>query len=164
MSKLKNFYLELYSTKHKEIYRQIGDYLQYFGIFVVIVCSFYFKDIDIFLKFIPYYVFCILLAWVLKGVFNNRRPNEFSDNETNPKNEKLKLEWSVKEGNSFPSGHTASSMTAIYLFQIDFVLGVIGLCVGIFTAWTRLINRKHWLRDVGFSIVADIVIYYIMFI
>lgn len=163
MSKLKDFYLELYSTKNKELYRQIGDYLQYFGMFVVIIYAIILQNFDFFLKFVVFYTSCVLVAWFLKGIFNNRRPNEFPDNETNPKNEKLKLELSIKEGNSFPSGHTASAMTAIYLFQVDYTLGVIGLLVGLFTAWTRLINRKHWLRDVGFSIVADIVIYYLMF-
>lgn len=162
-NKIKSFYLKLYSTKNKETHRQIGDYLQYFGVFAVILCSLYHKDIDIFIKFMAYYGVCVSIAWILKGLFNNRRPNEFPDNETNPKNEKLKFDISIKEGNSFPSGHTASAMTAIYLFQISTTLGVIGLCVGLFTAWTRLINRKHWLRDVGFSIIADIVIYYLMF-
>lgn len=71
-NKIKSFYLKLYSTKNKELFRKIGDYMQYFGIFAIILCSLYYKDIDLFIKFMAYYGVCVSIAWVLKGLFNNK--------------------------------------------------------------------------------------------
>ncbi|MDR1580198.1 MAG: phosphatase PAP2 family protein [Synergistaceae bacterium] len=99
----------------------------------------------------------------LKVLFNNPRPNRVEGTVNPP----LKLEWSVNEGDSFPSGHTMSAMTGgIFWFQMRYicgypVMGIIGVLLGVVTGLSRIISRSHWLRDVVTSWVTAVLIYWV---
>jgi membrane-associated phospholipid phosphatase len=113
--------------------------------------------------FVISYVVCGVIQLSLKALFNNPRPNEVEGTVNPP----LKLEWSNKKGESFPSGHTMSAIAGgIFWFQMQNicgypVMGIIGVLLGIVTGLSRIISRAHWLRDVVASWVTAAVVYWV---
>lgn len=95
--------------------------------------------------FVVAFTLTMVICSLLKAIFNNPRPRDTEGN-TNPD---LDLDWSPSEGNSFPSGHTASAMIgAFFWFEINAYAGIVGLALGVITALSRIIAKAHWLRDV----------------
>ena len=133
--------------------RKVGDHLQFITPIFVIVYGIMSGDIRLLQVFFYYYLGCTVIHVLLKWLFNNPRPSEI-DTDINPQ---LQFQWSVNKGDSFPSGHTMSAVSGgVFWFNICPYLGVIGIILGIFTAFTRIVVRAHWLRDVGTSSVIAI--------
>lgn len=155
-------YSKLWNVKESLIkdLREAGDYLQFLTPLVVLLYTAWMGEMVLGRVFITYYLICTIIQVVLKSLFNNPRPNEAGTSENPP----LRLEWSVNRGDSFPSGHTMSAMsggifwTNIAMWQP--YIGWIGIVLGIITAISRVASKAHWLRDVIFSAVLSILLWY----
>lgn len=164
-SKIYNYLYKTFEGTHKlEVIRKCGDYLQFFGVFTFIIYSIFCFNAQLVLSFILFYILINVICSILKIIFDNQRPTEYTDKvDENVKNPNLKLHFSIRKGNSFPSGHTASAMSAIWLFQLNPYLGILGILVALFVAFSRVAGRNHWLRDVSFSMVYVTILYFIIF-
>jgi membrane-associated phospholipid phosphatase len=142
--------------------RDCGNYLQFLTPLVVLLYAAWNGQMYLARTFIIYYLVCTIIQVLLKSLFNNPRPNEF-DISTN-KNPPLHFEWSVNKGDSFPSGHTMSAMSGgIFWSNISMgqpYIACIGIALGIITAISRVAAKAHWLRDVSFSAVLSILLWY----
>jgi membrane-associated phospholipid phosphatase len=105
-------------------------------------------------------LFCYTVRYIgvtRANIFNNIRPSE---DESNTKAPAMDLDWSPSEGNSFPSGHTMAAVCGgVFWFEISFYMGVLGLFLGLLTGASRVIAKKHWLRDVLTSTSVSISLY-----
>ena len=121
--------------------RKIGDNLQFITPIGVLLYGAFTGELKLLQVFILYYLGCTVIQVFLKWLFNNPRPNEI-DTTVNPA---LTLDWSVNKGDSFPSGHTMSAVSGgVFWFNICGYMGVLGLVLGVFTAFTRLVVKAHW--------------------
>ena len=106
--------------------------------------------------FVVAFALNMIICSLLKAIFNNPRSRE-TEGDKNPD---LDIDWSPNEGNSFPSGHTASAMIgAFFWFEINTYVGIVGLALGVITALSRIIAKAHWLRDVVTSAIIACIIY-----
>lgn len=151
-----SIYTTLWGIKEsvKKDIRDIGDKLQLLTPIAFIVWCACFGDNHAAIVFTCTFVTAIVLMSLIKAVFNAPRPCEV-EGDVNPD---LRVDWSPSEGNSFVSGHTISAMVgAMFWFQIDPIVGVVGLVLAVITGLSRIIAKAHWLRDViGSTILAAI--------
>lgn len=157
---LDSFYNKLWSIKEsiKDDIKSVGDYLQYITPMVFIIYSACFLDNHVSRVFVCAFAAAMIIMSLLKALFNAPRPRETQGTD----NPDLDLDWSPDEGNSFVSGHTASSlMGGIFWFQINEWMGLLGIALGLFTGLSRIIAKAHWLRDVIGAIILDVAIYVI---
>ena len=136
--------------------RKIGDNLQFITPIGVLLYGAFTGELKLLQVFILYYLGCTVIQVFLKWLVNNPRPNEI-DTTVNPA---LTLDWSVNKGDSFPSGHTMSAVSGgIFWFNICGYMGILGLVLGVFTAFTRLVVKAHWMRDVVTSGIIAIIMW-----
>ena len=133
-----------------------GDYVQFVTPLAVLLYGAIIGELKLLQVFILYFTGCTILQIVLKWLFNNPRPKEI-DSDVNPK---LRFGVTPIVGNSFPSGTTMSAVCGgMFWFNISPYLGVLGVLLGIFNAFSGLINKEHWIRDVMTSAVIAIVMW-----
>lgn len=159
---LNNFYTKLWNLKESTIDKitELGDKLQ----IAIPVMTLYLGMIANDFKFIKVFAvafgIAIFISMLAKALFNNVRPRE----TTGTSNPDLKLDWSIKEGNSFISGHTIAACTGgVFWFWFDPWLGCIGLLLGLITGFSRIVARAHWLRDVLTAVIISIIIYLVSY-
>ena len=130
--------------------RELGDYIQIFTPAAFIIWSACYGTNHLSKVFVVTFLIAMGIYLILNCIFNNVRPSE-NDSIIPPE---MNAEWSPSEGNSFPSGHTMSAVTGgLFWFEIDPIIGSIGLLLGLITGASRLIAKKHWIRDVLTSTV-----------
>lgn len=157
---LDSFYNKLWSMKEsiKEDIESLGDYLQYITPIGFIIYSACFLDNHTSKVFVCAFAVAMLIVVILKAIFDAPRPREVGTTD----NPDLDLDWSPTDGNSWPSGHTASAlMGGIFWFQINDWAGYCGVALGLITGLSRIIAKAHWVRDVVTSLIISIVIYVI---
>ena len=137
--------------------RELGDYIQIGCPAFFLVWSACFGTNELSRVFILTFLTAMGIYLLLNGLFNNIRPSE---DESNTKAPAMDLDWSPSEGNSFPSGHTMAAVCGgVFWFEISFYMGVLGLFLGLLTGASRVIAKKHWLRDVLTSTSVSISLY-----
>lgn len=143
----------------KEDLKQWGDNLQFITPITVLIYGAFAGELKLLQIFILYYCLCAVTQVLLKWLFNNPRPREI-DSDENPV---LNFDWSVRKGNSFPSGHTMSAFSGgIFWFNIHSIMGWIGIILGITTAVSRLVVKAHWIRDVVTSAIIAVILWIIV--
>lgn len=155
---LNKFYKKLWNIKEsvKKDIKKLGDYMQFITPVVFLVYIACFGDTTLGRAFCVAYIAGTIIQVLLKALFNNPRPREV-DGTCNPN---LDLDWSVNEGDSFPSGHTMSAMVGgVFWFEISWWMGIIGVILGLVTGLSRIIAKAHWLRDVLTSSVVAVILY-----
>lgn len=155
---LDKFYTKLWNIKEsvKKDIKKLGDYMQFITPVAFLVYIACFGDTTLGRVFCAAYIAGTIIQVLLKALFNNPRPREV-DTTNNPD---LDLDWSVGEGDSFPSGHTMSAMVGgIFWFEINWCIGLIGIGLGLVTGLSRIIAKAHWLRDVLTSTVVAVILY-----
>jgi membrane-associated phospholipid phosphatase len=164
---LDKFYLKMWGIKEslKNDIVKLGDYLQLVTPIVFLIYSSCFLGTYISRVFIVSYIIANIIQVLLKSLFNNPRPSE-TEGTDNPD---LNFDWSVNEGESFPSGHTMSAMIGGVFWllmpkcgNIPF-LGIFGILLGVITGISRVIAKAHWLRDILTSSLISGIIYWIAY-
>ena len=98
----------------------------------------------------------MLICELVKAIFNNPRPNDV-EGSVNPE---LEVGWSPSDNNSFLSGHTTAAMIgALFWFIPDPCFGLIATFLGLFTGFSRMVAKAHWLRDVLAAIALCLVVF-----
>lgn len=159
MNFLKKIYEYLWSLKYTQFglkLRELGDYTQIFTPALFIIWSACYGNNHLSKVFIVTFLVAMGIYLILNCIFNNVRPSE-DDSVIPPE---MNADWSPSEGNSFPSGHTMSAVTGgLFWFEINPIVGIIGLILGLLTGASRLIAKKHWIRDVLTSIIISVICY-----
>lgn len=159
-SKLDRFYNTLWNIpeKYKKIIQKSGDVLQIIiplSLLITLICLHYYHTAMIYAMA---FAIAMLLQVLIKSLFNNSRPRD----TTTTDNPDLNLDWSPNEGNSFCSGHTLAAMTgAFFWFFISPICGIIALIFAILVAFSRIVARAHWLRDVCTSTAISFLLFLI---
>ena len=155
-----SFYEKIWSLKNTWFglkLRELGDYIQIACPAFFLVWSACFGTNELSRVFIVTFLLAMGIYLLLNCIFNNIRPSEDTTNKEAPD---MKVDWSPYEGNSFPSGHTMAAVCGgIFWFEISFTMGCIGLFLGLMTGASRVIAKKHWLRDVLTSTFISIGLY-----
>ena len=157
---LDKFYQKLWSIpeKYRKIIQKCGDILQIAIPLSLVITLLIIQDWYTLELFVMYFIIAMLIQVLLKALFNNPRPREIQSTD----NPHLDLDWSPDEGNSFCSGHTLSAMTgALFWFYLSNIVGIIALILAIFTAFSRLVARAHWLRDVLVASLISLILFII---
>ncbi len=157
---LDRFYKKLWSIKEsiKEDIRSLGDKIQFITPLVFITYSACYLTNHISKVFVASFLVAIIIMSLTKAMFNAPRPYEVDGT----KNPELDLDWSLREGNSFVSGHTTSALIGgIFWFQINDFMGFVGVMLGLITGVTRIVAKEHWLRDIIGAAVISVSIYLI---
>lgn len=155
-----SFYEKIWSLKDtwfgKKL-REAGDYIQILCPSLFLVWSACFGTNELSQVFVLTFLAAMGIYLLLNGIFNNIRPSE---DESNTEAPDMVVDWSPTEGNSFPSGHTMSAVSGgVFWFEISPIAGCIGLLLGLVTGASRIISKKHWVRDVLASTVISITLY-----
>lgn len=153
-----NIYEKLWSMSEdiKDDIKSLGDYLQYATPMIFIIYEACFGSHNTSRIFCITFVISLIIMSVLKALFNNPRPREVETSD----NPDLDLDWSPRDGNSFPSGHTMSAMVGgVFWFEIDPYVGILGIGLGLFTGLSRVIAKAHWFRDVLTSTLIACILY-----
>lgn len=142
----------------KDDIKSLGDYLQFVTPIAFIVYSACFMTNHVSRVFVISFVVAMLICSLMKALTSAPRPREVEGD----KNPDLELDWTPKSFNSWPSGHTMSTMAGgVFWLQINEWVGAIGIALGLITGLSRIIAKAHWLRDVVTSSVIAIAIYVI---
>lgn len=157
-SKLDIFYKTLWNIpeNYRKIIQKSGDILQIIIPLSLLISLIYLHYYHVAIIYAVAFAIAMLLQVLIKSLFNNPRPRDVVGTD----NPDLDLDWSPDEGNSFCSGHTLSAMTgAFFWFYISTICGVIALILAIFVAFSRIVARAHWLRDVFTSTVISFLLF-----
>lgn len=153
-----SIYEKLWSISEdiKEDIQDTGDYLQYALPIFFISYQACFGTNHVSQIFAVSLAVALLLMTLIKGLFNNPRPREVNTDD----NPDLDLDWSPDEGNSFVSGHSTAAMCGgIWMFQINWLFGVLGVILALFVGFSRIVVKAHWLRDVLIAYLLVIINY-----
>ena len=179
--KLIDFYQIFWNLpkNHEEQLGKLGDVVQYTNPLIFLVYAIFATLVNLFngaensfrllTVFVCTYAITALIQVILKFLFNQPRPRTEIAKGNQGINPDLNFEPKIDGQNSFPSGHTMSAMTGgMFWFQMTFgvvqlgvLFGIIGFTLGILTAFSRIVQLAHWVRDVGFSIVVSVLAYFI---
>lgn len=155
---MKEFFTEqlVLNEKTKDIIETIGDYLQFLTPIFYLCYSLAHNSHYETVVFVLTFVLGLCISSLLKAIFNNERPYE-TDSTDNPD---LNVDWSPRQGNSFPSGHTLSAMLGgLFWFQINPWFGCVGVALGCFTGFSRMVANAHWLRDILGAVTIAVTLY-----
>lgn len=152
-------YLWSWPEKVKEKIRKIGDFLQIgvpFAWFVYVIAI---GSWNLLAVSAATFVVSLGLYLLLNAIFNNTRPKETPELTSPPD---MDVDWSPTIGNSFPSGHTMGAFAGgIWWFQMNPILGILGVALGVFTGFSRVVAKAHWVRDVLTSMGIATILYVI---
>lgn len=114
---------------------------------------------DLFLQtlLVPAGVF--ILVTILRKIIDEPRPYE--------KYDVLPVFVKTTKGQSMPSRHTASAVIiAMAMLKINFIFGIIALCIALLIALSRILAGVHFIRDIavggGISILFEIVFIFLV--
>ena len=165
LEKIAEFYKKLWSIDDvtKDKIEKFGDKFQIIiPVTVLLVClmqGYNVGDYQLAVTYAVTFALSMGICQFLKTLFNNTRPRN-TEGFVNPK---LEVDWSPTDGNSFPSGHTMSAMMgAMFAFEFGIVEGIVATLFAVGVAFSRMIVKAHWLRDVGTSTLIAIVLYAIV--
>jgi membrane-associated phospholipid phosphatase len=125
-------------------YKRWGDFLTIAIPSVTLALAAWIGKTEIF-KFILAYIIVNTICFILKSTLFAPRPRQLIGDS-------IRWKISVEEGNSFPSGHTASAMAgAVYGVFLYWPVGIVLLLLAFLCAWTRVKTLAHYWRDVFFG-------------
>ena len=159
---LNNFYTKLWGLKSSTVDKitELGNKLQIAVPVITLYLGMIADDFTYIKVFACAFGVAIFISMFAKALFNNDRPRE-TIGTSNPD---LNLDWSIKEGNSFSSGHTVAACTGgVFWFWFDPYLGCIGMLLGLITGFSRIVAKAHWLRDVLAAVFVSVVIYLVSY-